>query len=154
VAAYTSCQTAAAASPSRPDPQPGASRTELLDVLGVLGHELRNPMAPIGNALQVLKVGAADPATVERARTVMERQFRVMTRLVDDLMDLPRLDRGKVRLKPERLDLLALVRNVVHDRRSAFEESGVALALDAPAGSLFTMGDAARLNQAFGNLLA
>ena len=94
VAAYTACQTAAAAPVA--DPPTAASdvaQGPLLEILGVLGHELRNPMGPIGNALQILKVAAADPPAIERTRTLMERQFRVMTRLVEDLLDLPRLAR-------------------------------------------------------------
>jgi signal transduction histidine kinase/ActR/RegA family two-component response regulator len=153
VSAYTACQMAAHRPTDLQPARPGAARDELLGVLGVLGHELRNPMAPIGNALQILKVAATDPVAVERARALMERQLRLMTRLVDDLLDLPRLLRGKMGLKPERLDLSALVQNVVDDRRGAFDTAGITLTAEVPPRPLFTTGDAARLSQVFGNLL-
>jgi signal transduction histidine kinase/CheY-like chemotaxis protein len=153
VSAFAACQTA---EPRPADPRPaplGGVRDDLLGVLGVLGHELRNPMAPIGNALQILNVAGADPSAVERARSLMDRQLRVMTRLVDDLLDLPRLARGKMGLKPERLDLRTLVRDVADDRRGAFEAAGIALSVELPAEPLFTAGDVARLSQVFGNVL-
>ncbi|QJX00527.1 hybrid sensor histidine kinase/response regulator [Frigoriglobus tundricola] len=153
VSAYAACQAAAQRPAEVRQRVPGAARDELLGVMGVLGHELRNPMAPLGNALQILKVAAADPTAVERARALMERQLRVMTRLVDDLMDLPRLGRGKMGLKTERLDLSALVRDAANDRRPAFEAAGIALTVALPAEPLRTTGDAARLSQVFGNLL-
>ena len=152
VSTYTACL-AAAHRPADARPAPDAARDELLSVLGVLGHELRNPMAPLGNALQILQVAGADPAAVERARALMDRQLRVMTRLVDDLLDLPRLVRGKMGLKAARLDLSALVRDAVDDRRGAFERAGIALTAELPAGPLFTTGDASRLSQVFANLL-
>ena len=152
VSAYTACQTAAQRQGDA-RPTPSSSRDELLGVLGVLGHELRNPMAPLGNALQILKVAAADPAAIERARALMDRQLRVMTRLVDDLLDLPRLVRGKMGLKTERLDLTALVRDVANDRRPGFDGAGIALTIELPVEPLRTTGDAARLSQVFGNLL-
>ena len=126
---------------------------ELLSVLGVLGHELRNPLAPLGNALQVLKLSGNEPTVVERARLLMERQHRVLTRLVNDLLDLPRITQGKMRIRSERLDLCALVREVVEDRRGAFDEVGVRLKLELPAESIHTTGDALRLTQVVGNLL-
>jgi CheY-like chemotaxis protein/two-component sensor histidine kinase len=98
-------------------------------------------------------VAAGDPAAVERARALMDRQLRVMTRLVDDLLDLPRLARGKMGLRAERLDLAALVRDAVGDRREAFDAAGIALTADVPAEPLFTTGDPARLSQVFANLL-
>ncbi|HUR53203.1 MAG TPA: ATP-binding protein [Gemmataceae bacterium] len=153
VSAYTACRAASDAPAAAGQSPPDAPRAELLEILGVLGHELRNPLAPLGNALQVLKVAAADPAAVDRARSLMDRQFRVMTRLVDDLLDLPRLARGKMQLKAEPLDLSDLVRDAVGDRRGGFDEAGVALTLDVPAEACRTTGDALRLSQVFGNLL-
>lgn len=153
VSAYTACQVAAQRPAEVRPTVPGSPRDELLGVMGVLGHELRNPMAPLGNALQILKVAAADPAAVERARALMDRQLRVMTRLVDDLLDLPRLVRGKMGLKTERLDLSALVRDVANDRQPALDAAGITLTVDLPAEPLRTTGDAARLSQVFGNLL-
>lgn len=146
VTAYAACQA---------DVQPGGGPAAdgLFNVLGVLGHELRNPLAPLGNALQILRVVAADPAQVETTRLLMERQFRVMTRLVEDLMDVPRVARGKMSLKRERLDLTRLVRECAEDRRTALAAAGLRLALDLPAGPTWTTGDETRLAQAVGNLL-
>jgi signal transduction histidine kinase/CheY-like chemotaxis protein len=151
VAAYNACQSAAGLPPRPADA--AAAVGDPLDILGVLGHELRNPLAPLGNALQVLKLSAADPGAVERARLLMERQFRVMTRLVDDLLDLPRFARGKAQLRAERVDLVRLVRDVVGDRRGPFADAGVALVVELPAGPADTSGDPARLAQVLGNLV-
>jgi signal transduction histidine kinase/CheY-like chemotaxis protein len=126
---------------------------ELLSILGVLGHELRNPLAPLGNALQVLKLSGAEPAVVERARLLMERQHKVLTRLVNDLLDIPRLTQGKMQLRSESLDLCTLLRDVVEDRRSAFEEVGLELKVQIPVDPIHTMGDSLRLMQVVGNLL-
>ena len=150
VAAFTACQTASA--PAAPGAADGR-HDDLFGFLGVLGHELRNPLAPLGNALQVLKRSFGDAAVVDRARSLMDRQFKLLTRLVDDLLDLPRLRNGKLPLKPARLDLAAITRDVVGDRRGAFEAAGVALTLDAPSIPVWTSGDAGRLNQVLGNLL-
>jgi signal transduction histidine kinase/CheY-like chemotaxis protein len=152
VAAYAACQTEAAADGTGAKP-PDASPDGLYNVLGFLGHELRNPLAPIGNAIQILRVAATNPDQVEKTRRLLERQFRVMTRLVEDLMDLPRLARGKLSLKLQRLDLSRLVRECAEDRRAAFAESGLRLTIDIPTTPVWTSGDATRLAQAFGNLL-
>jgi signal transduction histidine kinase/CheY-like chemotaxis protein len=125
----------------------------LLDILGVLAHELRNPLAPLGNALEVLKLSGAEPAVVERSRLLMERQHKVLTRLVNDLLDLPRLSQKKMQIRSERLDLRVLVNDVVEDRRSAFEEVGVHLKVELPTDPIHTMGDSLRLTQVVGNLL-
>src|SRR5947199_2434336 len=102
------------------------------DFLAVLGHELRNPLAPIRTALQVLPAAAQDPAKVEWARGVIDRQVRLMTRLVDDLLDAGRVARGKVSLRRERVDLARLVRETAEDRRAALTDAGLTLDLDVP----------------------
>lgn len=154
VAAFTACQAADAGRPS-PNLAPAAAPADhLLEILGVLGHELRNPLAPLGNAIQVLKVCGGDAAAVERVRAMLDRQFKVMTRLVDDLLDLPRLARAKMQLKPAALDLAALARDAVADRRATFEAAGIAVTFDLPADAVWTTGDASRLSQAVGNVLA
>jgi signal transduction histidine kinase/CheY-like chemotaxis protein len=154
VAAFIACRSYANGRPdSRPVKQAQPLGDELLEVLGVLGHELRNPLSPLGNAIQVLKVCASDAAAVERVRGMMDRQFKVMTRLVDDLMDLPRLLRAKVQLKSGQVDLAALARDIVDDRREAFDSAGIALATELPEVPQYTRGDASRLSQVIGNLL-
>ncbi|WP_168219158.1 ATP-binding response regulator [Limnoglobus roseus] len=136
-----------------PTPAADARPEELLTILGLLGHELRNPLAPLGNGLQLLKVAAASPAQLEKTRLLMERQFNVMTRLVDDMMDVPRLARGKLSLQRDRLDLTALVRECAEDRREALKGAGIRLAVDLPEAPTWTSGDGTRLAQAIGNLL-
>ena len=123
------------------------------DFLAVLGHELRNPLAPIRNALQVLPGAAADPARLEWARGVIDRQVRLMTRLVDDLLDASRVARGKMSLRRERVDLAKLVRDATGDRRQSFADAGVALTVDVPPAAVWTDGDPSRLGQVVGNLL-
>jgi len=151
IAAYTASRDEIAGPPGR---GVTADREDLLAILGVLGHELRNPLAPFGNALEILKARAADASAVARVRSMMERQFKVMTRLVDDLLDLPRLLRGKMRLQTARIDLAALVRDAVEDRRAAFGSAGIRISLDLPPESVFGAGDPLRLGQVLGNMLA
>jgi two-component system CheB/CheR fusion protein len=123
------------------------------EFLALLGHELRNPLAPLQNGIQLMRRRAGDPAGAARALEMMDRQVRQLRRLVDDLLDVERITRGKVRFRPAPVDLAELVRATVDDHRSAFDQAGVALALRLPAGPLAMQGDAARLAQALGNLL-
>jgi signal transduction histidine kinase/CheY-like chemotaxis protein len=134
-----------------------STRNESLDllfnVLGVVGHELRNPLAPLRNSLEILRMVGADAEQAERVRQIMERQLRVLGRLVDDMTDLPRLARGKMTLQRQRLDLAQLVRSCAEDRRKSLEASGLSLELDVPAAPVWVLGDETRLNQALGNLI-
>jgi signal transduction histidine kinase len=123
------------------------------EFLAVLGHELRNPLAPIQNALHVLK-RKRDGETVEWAGALLERQIRQLTRLVDDLLDASRLGQGKMRLQTRRIDLVPLVRAAVEDYRPQLEAAGLTLKVDAPATPVPVEADATRLTQAVGNLLA
>jgi signal transduction histidine kinase/CheY-like chemotaxis protein len=121
--------------------------------LGVLSHELRNPLAPIGHALHVLSRVEPGGAQARRAREVMERQFAQLSRLVDDLLDVTRVESGKVHLRRERLDLAGLVRRAAEDHRSVFTERGIELAVSCPPDALAVDGDAVRIEQVVGNLL-
>jgi signal transduction histidine kinase len=143
VAAYVECREANGGPPSQ----------ELFDILGVLGHELRNPLAPIGNALHVMGAAADEPATVEKARLLIGRQLQVLARLVEDLMDVPRLLRGKMTIRQDRLDLVDLVRHCADDCRPAFDAVGLRLAVELPGSPVWTTGDATRLAQVVCNLL-
>jgi CheY-like chemotaxis protein len=127
---------------------------DLLGVFGVLGHELRNSLAPLANSLHILQIAGTDPSMVEKTRCLMDRQVKVMSRLVDDLMDLPRVARGKVSLKNERIDLNRLVRECAEDRNSGFKESNIELKLQLPDVAIWTVGDVTRLRQVLGNLLS
>ena len=123
------------------------------DFLAVLAHELRNPLAPIRNAVQVMKlIGPAD-ADVCLARDVIDRQVAHLARLVDDLLDVSRISRGKVLLRAERLDLVPLVRAAVGDHRPLLESTGLRLVVDLPDRPIWVQGDPTRLLQVTGNLL-
>jgi signal transduction histidine kinase/CheY-like chemotaxis protein len=123
------------------------------EFLAVLGHELRNPLAPLRNALHLLRQ-RGDAATVAWAGDLMDRQVRHLTRLVDDLLDVSRIARGKLGLRRQRLDLARLVRTAVEDRRALLEGAGRTVELTLPAGPVWVHGDADRLAQALDNLLA
>ena len=124
------------------------------EFLALLGHELRNPIAPIKYALQILELKGDDPTAAARARAMIDRQATHLTRLVEELLDASRIARGKVRLTVERLDLAALVRTAVDDHRAGVEKAGLSLEVGVPAHALRMQGDSARLTQVVTNLLA
>lgn len=121
--------------------------------LGVLAHELRNPMAPIANSIHILKRASPGSDSALRAQAVIERQAAHLVRLIDDLLDVTRISEGKIHLKPARLDLVALSRVCVEDLTAAFEQSGITLELDLPNAPVEVHGDHTRLCQVLGNLL-
>jgi signal transduction histidine kinase len=123
------------------------------EFLATLAHELRNPLAPIRNGLQILRLAKGDPAAEESARAVIERQVQQMVRLIDDLLDLSRISRGKVELRRERIALEAVVRSAMETSRPLIEKSGHRLTLDLPAEPLFVDADLTRLSQVVANLL-
>lgn len=123
------------------------------DVFALLGHELRNALAPLADSLHVLELASNDALMRERVQELMGRQVKVMTRLVDDLMDVTRLKRGKVRLKCSRIDLADLVRHSVDDRREAFREAGISFDASIPRKPIWGHGDRTRLTQVVANLL-
>src|SRR5262249_13630775 len=121
--------------------------------VAMLAHELRNPLAPLRNALHVLSQrGSADPA-FRQGREMIERQVRHLTGIVDDLLDVSRIMRGKVQLRPERLDLARLVRTTAEDHRGIFRQAGLDLDVDVPELPVWVMGDSIRLAQILSNLL-
>ncbi|HVL34616.1 MAG TPA: ATP-binding protein [Burkholderiales bacterium] len=122
------------------------------EFLGVLAHELRNPMAAITNSLHTLANSPRAEAR-ERAHDVIGRQTRLLTRLIDDLLDVTRIARGKIALQRGRVDLAAVVRECVEDYRAAADKAGVAVALELSAQDAIMEGDRARLCQVVGNLL-
>ena len=122
------------------------------EFLAMLSHELRNPLAPIRSSLYVLDHSVrADQA--QRAREIIERQVRHMTRLIDDLLDISRIARGKVRLSRERFDLAALVRRTAEDRAEVFARNGIAFAVSIGERPVFVDGDPTRIAQVVDNLL-
>ena len=111
------------------------------EFLATLAHELRNPLAPMRNALEVVRVaGEADAAELARARGIMERQLRQMVRLIDDLLDVSRISRGKLELRKERLTLAAVLESAVETTRPALDASGRELVLDAARGAAAARG--------------
>ena len=121
--------------------------------LAMLAHELRNPLAPIRNAAQVLQMPGLNPERLEKARGMIDRQVAHMGRLVDDLLDVSRISQGRILLRREPLDLAALVRATAEDHRELIEEAGLSLFLELPAEPVRLEGDPTRLAQALGNLL-
>ncbi len=121
--------------------------------LAMLSHELRNPLAPIRNALHVLTHAAADPARTRRAMAVIERQVDQLARILDDLLDVTRIARGKIEVRRALLNVTALVTRVCEDHRSFLAERGLALELDAKSGAAWADADATRLAQVVGNLV-
>ena len=123
------------------------------EFLATLAHELRNPLAPIRNGLQVMRMANGDPDAVEKARTMMERQLTQMVRLVDDLLDVSRISSGKLELKRERVPLRAVVNSAVETSRPLIEQMGHELTVKLPKQSVVVEADLTRLAQVFLNLL-
>src|SRR5262249_51694382 len=123
------------------------------EFLAMLSHELRNPLAPIRTSLFVLATADAASAESREAREIVERQVAHLTRIVDDLLDVTRITRGKIQLRRERLDLVELARKTTDDHRAAFERAGLELTFSGVAGPLWVDVDAARIVQAVSNLL-
>ena len=123
------------------------------EFLGILSHELRNPLAPIRNGIYVLNhVPAGSPAAA-RAKEIMERQAAHLARIVDDLLDVTRVSRGKIKLDRRLLDLREVVQRTCEDHRSMFEQAKVELRHHLPASPTWIDGDATRISQVLGNLL-
>jgi signal transduction histidine kinase len=122
--------------------------------LGMLSHELRNPLAPIGNALQVLDRVTPGSEKARDMRSIIGRQLHQLVRLLDDLLDVTRLLRGKVQVRRARIDLAEVVRRTVEDHRSLFAQSGLGLELRGADRPLWMHGDAVRLSQVVGTLLS
>ena len=123
------------------------------EFLGVLAHELRNPITPIANCVELLKRKGAEPKTFEYAQQVLQRQVQHITRLINDLLDVTRISRGKVSLTSERLNVSELVQECVADQRTSLAERGIELVLELPEVPIHVEGDHTRLCQVFSNLL-
>ena len=123
------------------------------EFLATLAHELRNPLAPIRNGLQVLGLADDDKVASEQVRTMMERQLGQMVRLVDDLMDVSRISTGKVELRKQHVTLAAVVHNAVETSSPLIEEMHHKLSIQAPDSTLLVDVDPIRLSQVIMNLL-
>jgi PAS domain S-box-containing protein len=121
--------------------------------MAALSHELRNPLAPISNSLYLLEKAEPGSGQARRAAGVIGRQVRHLARIVDDLLDITRVTRGKIQLHRRRLDLSELARALAEDHASLFEGSGVRLELAPSPSPVVVDGDWDRLAQVVGNLL-
>jgi signal transduction histidine kinase len=123
------------------------------ELLAMLAHELRNPLAPIRYALQSLRLDAPQNVNLQRQRELIERQVRQMARLLDDLLDVSRMTRGKIHLQKEKLDLGAVADRAVEAARLLIREHRLELVYNKPADPLWVEGDFGRLEQILRNLL-
>lgn len=123
------------------------------EFLAMLAHELRNPLAPISNALHIVRRHGDNAKTVQSALEIMERQVAQMIRLVDDLVDVSRMSSGKIGLRRERVELLSVVKHLAEATQSLAAKSNHELAVALPAEPIYVNADATRLSQALGNLL-
>ena len=121
--------------------------------LAMLAHELRNPLAPVRNAAQVLRSSQADPAKLEWAANVIDRQSRHLVRLVDDLLDVARITQGKITLSFEPVDVATVVAMAEEMTRQLIESRRHTLAVRIPPEPMSVYGDCARIAQILGNLL-
>ncbi len=123
------------------------------EFLAVLAHELRNPLAPIASALDILKQPGLDSATAAEARDVADRQLKHLTRLVDDLLDVSRIMRGKIDLRKEKVELASMIARAVETARPLIDGARHQLTISLPDEPAWLEADLVRLAQAVGNLL-
>ena len=119
------------------------------EFLAILAHELRNPLAPLRNALQIMRISGQDGEIQE----IMERQVNALVRLVDDLLEVSRFTRGKIELRRARVALMPIVQNAIETSRPLIEAAGHRLKVDVPSEPLIVDGDSVRLSQVVANLL-
>ncbi len=123
------------------------------EFLAMLAHELRSPLAPIRNAIEVLRVSGANEQRMPWARDVIDRQSRQLMRIVDDLLDVSRITSGKIQLKSEEVDVGAVLASAVETSRPLIEERRHELTVTPPARPMYVRGDFARVAQVIANLL-
>jgi PAS domain S-box-containing protein len=123
------------------------------EFLAMLGHELRNPLAPVANAVRILGTPGAEPVARERAREMIERQVIHMGRLIDDLLDVSRITRGTLELRRAPVALAPLVAEAVEAVRAQCEAAGLQLEASVPEAPVVLDADRVRLAQVLGNLL-
>jgi len=123
------------------------------EFLATLAHELRNPLASVRNALQIIRMFPAARPEIESATQIMERQLAQLVRLVDDLLDVSRISRGTIGLKMERLELATVVAHAVEATAPLCKQMDHRMTTELPPQSIHVRGDAVRLTQVIGNLL-
>ena len=123
------------------------------EFLATLAHELRNPLAPLRNGLEVLRLAGGNAAMGEKARSMMERQLGQLVRLVDDLLDMSRVSRGKIELRREDVEISAVLGNALETSQPLIAERGHELVTRIPDEGVMVHADVTRLSQVFWNLL-
>ena len=123
------------------------------EFLAMLAHELRNPLAPLRNMLEIMKRGDGHADLIQQARATMDRQLGHMTRLVDDLLDVSRISQGRIELKRERVELASVVDQSVEACRPLAECANHEVTVTLPPEPIYLDADPMRLAQVFGNLL-
>jgi signal transduction histidine kinase/ActR/RegA family two-component response regulator len=123
------------------------------EFLAMLAHELRNPLAPISNAVHLMNVQENDPNRLKWARDVIGRQLKQLVRLVDDLLDMSRITRGKIDLKLETLDASTVIAAAVETSRPNVDHQGHTLSILLPPDPIRMRGDYARVSQVLANLI-
>ena len=117
------------------------------EFLATLSHELRNPLAPIRSAIEVMRLARNDLDAVERARTTMERQLLQLVRITDDLLDISRITQNKVELRCERIDLRGVLQSAIEATRPMIDSRCHALAAEVPDRPIWADADFTRLAQ-------
>jgi PAS domain S-box-containing protein len=123
------------------------------EFLATLSHELRGPLAPLRNMLELMKRAEHDGALINRARATMERQVSQMSCLIDDLLDLSRISHDRIELKRERVEIASVIHHAVEALRPLADAAGHELNVALPAEAVFLHADPVRLTQVLGNLL-
>ena len=123
------------------------------EFLATLAHELRNPLAPIRNGLQVMRLTPGDSEATEQVRLMMERQLGQMVHLIDDLLDLSRISRGTIELRRQRMDLNSAIEQAIEASRPSIERANHELLIEMPPDPIYVDADLTRLTQVFSNLL-
>ncbi len=123
------------------------------EFLATLGHELRNPLAPIRTGLEVMRLARDEPETIEEVRLTMERQTHQMMRLIDDLLDVSRITRGKLELRRSMVVLGEVINSAVEATRPFIDDAQHELTVELPEEPIEMYGDPHRLAQVFSNLL-
>jgi PAS domain S-box-containing protein len=123
------------------------------EFLAMLAHELRNPLAPVRNSLEIMKRAPENHSLMEKARLTIDRQMMQMERLVDDLLDISRITNDKLELRKARVELTVIIQQAVETFRPLAERAAHTLTVTIPPEPIYLDGDAVRLAQLFGNLL-
>lgn len=122
--------------------------------LATLSHELRNPLAPIFNALEILRLAGDQPDVLESQRAVIDRQLRRLIRIADDLLDVSKISSGTIQLRKQRVELVPLITDAIADIRTTIDRAEQNLAVSLPETPLWLTADPTRLSQVVFNLLS